>query len=92
LNVWPVARTCREVIRFTFIKPQYIPEDQAENILVPPEWFLPLKNKLAAELGIVYAIDQNKQIILEQKAAGFVEDALGTDNEFSSFSFYPGQY
>lgn len=92
LSVWPVARECTEVIRFTFIKPQYIPESQDENILVPPEWYLPLKNKLAAELGIIYAIDPNKQVMLEQKAATFVEDALGTDNEFSSFSFYPGEY
>jgi len=92
LNVWPVARNCKEVFRFTFIKPQYIPEDQSETILIPPEWFLPLTHKLAAELGVVYAIDPNKQVILEQKAENFIEDALGTDNEFSSFSFYPGEY
>ena len=91
-NVWPVANTCREVIRFTFIKPQYIPEDQAENILVPAEWFLPLKNKLAAELGVIYAIDPNKQAILEAKADSFIEDAIGTDDEFSSFQFYPDRY
>jgi len=91
-NVWPVAQNCNEVVKFTFIKPQYIPEDQAENVLVPPEWFLPLKNKLAAELGVTYAIDINKLAILEQKAATYVEDALGTDDEFSSFLFYPDRY
>lgn len=92
LNVWPVAQNCNEVIRFTFIKPQYIPEDQTENILVPPEWYLPLKNKLAAELGVIYAIDPTKQAILEAKAASFIEDAIGTDDEFSNFSFYPDRY
>lgn len=91
-NVWPVAQDCNEVIRFTFIKPQYIPSDQADDILIPPEWYLPLKLKLAAELGVIYAIDPNKQVILEQKAANFIEDALGTDNEFSSFCFHPGEY
>jgi len=91
-NVWPVAQNCNEVVKFTFIKPQYIPEDQAENILVPPEWFLPLKNKLAAEIGVTYAIDVNKLAILEQKAVTYVEDALGTDDEFSSFLFYPERY
>ena len=45
--------------------------------------------KLAADLGITYAIDPNKQIVLEQKAAQYLEDAMSTDNEFSSFSFYP---
>jgi hypothetical protein len=92
LNVWPVANRCTEVLKFTFIKPQYIPEDQSENILVPPEWYLPLKNKLAAELGVTYAIDPNKQAILEAKAANYIEDALGTDDEFSSFLFYPDRY
>lgn len=92
LNVWPVANRCTEVLKFTFIKPQYIPEDQSENILVPPEWYLPLKNKLAAELGVTYAIDINKQAILEAKAANYIEDALGTDDEFSSFLFYPDRY
>lgn len=92
LNLWPVAQSCREVVRFTFIKPQYIPESQEENILVPPEWYLPLKNKVAAELGVLYAIDVNKQVILEQKAANFIEDALGTDDEFASFQFYPDRY
>jgi hypothetical protein len=92
LNVWPVAANCREVLRFTFIKPQYVPSDQSDNVLIPPEWYLPLKNKLAAELGVTYAIDPNKQVILEQKAQSFLEDALGSDNEFSSFSFHPGDH
>lgn len=92
LYLWPVAQKYTEVVTFTYIKPQYIPEDQAEQIQVPPEWYLPLKNKLAAELGIMYAIDPNKQAILEAKAANYVEDALGTDDEFSSFSFYPDRY
>lgn len=92
LYVWPVADQSSEVLKFTFIKPQYIPEDQSENIHVPPEWYLPLKNKLAAELGVTYAIDQNKLMILEQKAANYIEDALGTDDEFASFLFYPDRY
>lgn len=92
LHVWPVANRSTEVLKFTFIKPQYIPEDQTDTIHVPPEWFLPLKNKLAAELGVTYAIDPNKLMILEQKAANYIEDALGTDDEFSSFLFYPDRY
>lgn len=52
LNIWPIADNCTRVLRFTFIKPQYIPEDQSEDILIPPEWYAPLKFKLAADLGI----------------------------------------
>lgn len=87
--VWPVAANVRNLIRFTFIKPQYIPEDQSENILIPPEWYLPLKLKVAAELGLIYAIDPEKQVMLEQKAQIYMDKALGIDNEFSSFSFHP---
>lgn len=87
--VWPVAANVRNLIRFTFIKPQYIPEDQSENILIPPEWFLPLKLKVAAELGLIYAIDPEKQVMLEQKAQIYMDKALGIDSEFSSFSFHP---
>lgn len=92
LYVWPVASNANQVLRFTFIKPQYIPTDQADQILIPPEWYLPLKLKVAAELGIVYAIDPNKQTMLEQKAQQYLDDALGSDNEYASFSFYPGEY
>lgn len=92
LYVWPTAANVNNIIRFTFIKPQYIPEDQSENILIPPEWYLPLKLKLAAELGLIYAIDPEKQVMLEQKAQIYLDDAIGTDSEFSSFSFTPYDY
>lgn len=87
--VWPVAANVRNLIRFTFIKPQYIPEDQSENILIPPEWYLPLKLKVAAELGLIYRVDPEVQVMLEQKAQIYMDKALGIDSEFSSFSFHP---
>lgn len=92
LYVWPVASNCNQVLRFTFIKPQYIPENQSDQILIPPEWYLPLKLKLAAELGSTYQIDDAKQTKLEVKAQNWLEMALGSDNEYASFSFYPGEY
>ncbi len=91
LYVWPVASNCNQVLRFTFIKPQYIPTDQADQILIPPEWYLPLKLKVAAELGSTYQIDDAKQTKLEVKAQNWLEMALGSDNEYASFSFYPGE-
>ena len=92
LHVWPVANAGTEVASFTFIKPQYIPEDQTDVIQIPPEWYLALKFRLAADLGAMYAIDANKLLILEQKAASYMDDAIGTDSEFSSFLFYPDRY
>lgn len=91
LNVWPVANNCRNILHITFIKPQYVPEDQSENILIPPEWYIALKWRLAADLALIYGVDANRQMIMEQKAAIYIGDAMGTDNEFSSFSFVPGK-
>lgn len=87
LNVWPTANSCANVLRFTFIKPQYIAEDQAENVQVPPEWFNAIKWQLAADLGAVYNIDSNKQMLLEQKAQIYLSDAIASDTDFSSIQF-----
>lgn len=92
LSVWPVATRANNLLRFTFIKPQYIPEDQSENILIPDEFYLALKWAVAAELGTIYVIDANRQVILEAKAAAMLEEALSTDVEFVGFNVEPGCY
>ncbi len=89
LYIWPVATDCKRLLRLTFIKPQYIPEDQSEDILIPPEWYIPLKFKLAADLALVYGVDANKQMILEQKAAQYLQDAMDSDNENLDTQFCP---
>lgn len=87
--IWPVADSCARILRFTFLKPQYIPEDQSENILIPPEWYIALKFKLAADLALVYNVDANKQMMLEQKAAQYLQDAMDSDDDNTSFQFFP---
>ncbi len=87
LNVWPTANSCANLIRFTFIKPQYVAEDQSENVQVPPEWYNALKFQLAADLGAIYNIDTNKQMLLEQKAQIYLSDAIGSDTDFSAIQF-----
>ena len=87
LNVWPTANSCTNLVRFTFIKPQYVSEDQAENVQVPPEWYNAIKWQLAADLGAVYNIDANKQMLLEQKAQIYLNDAIGSDTDFSNIQF-----
>lgn len=89
LYIWPVADSCQRILRITFIKPQYIPEDQSENILIPPEWYIALKFKLAADLALIYNVDANKQMMLEQKAAIYLQDAMDSDDDNTSFQFFP---
>lgn len=90
LSIWPVADSCRRLLRFTFIRPQYIPEDQTDDMQVPPEWYLPLKWLLAADLALTYGVDPNKQMVMEQKAQQYMRDALESDSDFSGFQFHPG--
>lgn len=87
LNVWPTANSCTNLIRFTFIKPQYVAQDQSEDVQVPPEWYNAIKWQLAADLGAIYNIDANKQMLLEQKAQIYLNDAIGSDTDFSSIQF-----
>lgn len=89
LLIWPLANICKNVIRFTFIKPQYVTEDQIEDILIPAEWFLPLKWAVAADLGLTNAIDPQRQQMIEQKAAMYLQNALDNDVEVEAWSIQP---
>lgn len=89
LSVWPVASICTQLIRFTFTEPQYVPEDQIDQVRVPQEWYLPLKWAVAAELGTLYGIAPERQAVFEQKAAILKQQALDNDVEVDSFSIEP---
>jgi hypothetical protein len=91
LYVWPIADNCKRLLRITFIKPQYIPEDQSEDILIPPEWYVALKFKLAADLAMSYGVDPNRQMMLEQKAAIYLQKAISSDDDGASFQFTPSR-
>lgn len=90
LAVWSPVSTCVPVLRFTFVKPQYVNEDQSENILIPAEWFLPFKWAIASELAVTYAIDPNRLIAIAQKAETTLQQALSQDVEIEYFSIQPG--
>jgi hypothetical protein len=89
LSVWPPASRCSQVLKFTFVKPQYIAEDQSENLLIPNEWFLPLKWALASELAVTYAIAPDRLVAIENKAATSLESAMSNDVEVDYFSIQP---
>lgn len=90
LLLWPPIDHCKHVLRFTFVKPQYVNEDQSENVLIPSEWFLPLKWAIASELAVTYAIDPNRLIAIAQKAETTLQQALSNDAEIEYFSIQPG--
>lgn len=90
--VWQAPRNCDQIIRFTFVKPQYVNQDQSENVLIPAEWFLAFKWAVAYELGVTYAIDPNRLISIAQKAQDSLSIAMSNDEEYDSINFQPGDY
>lgn len=90
LYVWQAPENCNQVLRFTFVKPQYVNQDQTETVLIPSEWFLAFKWAIAYELGVSYGIDPNRLITIAQKAESSLSQVLGNDEEYDSFNFQPG--
>ena len=89
LRVWGVASKCTEVLRFTFVKPQYVAQDQSENVLIPVEWYLPLKWAVASELAVTYGLDSTRIQLIEMKASKSLAQALDNDEELAPFSVHP---
>lgn len=90
LYVWQTPENCNQILRFTFVKPQYVNQDQTETVLIPAEWLLAFKWAVAYELGVTYGIDPNRLISIAQKAESSLSLALSNDEEYDSFNFHPG--
>lgn len=89
LFVWQVANDINQVLRFTYVDPIEIPTDTSDMLDVPSEWYMPLKWSIAAELGPSRGLPDNRQVILESKAAVALQEALAFDVERESLSFQP---
>lgn len=89
-SIWQSPRNCTQLVRFTFVKPQYVNQDQTEDVLIPAEWFLAFKWAVSYELGVTYAIDPNRLISIAQKASDSYNLAFPNDEEYDSFNFQPG--
>ena len=89
LFVWQVANDINQVLRFTFVDTIEIPTDTADPLEVPSEWYLPLKWAIAAELGPSRGLSDNRQVILESKAATTLQEVLAFDVERDSLQFQP---
>lgn len=88
--IWPPVSDAESIIRFTFVKPQYVNSDQTEQVLIPSEWYLPLKWAIAHQLAVTYGIDPNRLITIAQQAQETLEQALSNDVEIEYFSIQPG--
>ena len=89
LYLWQTASNVSNTVEFDVRKPITIYTDVSDELEYPSEWFLPLKWAIAADLGPLYGIKQDRQTILEQKALDTFESTLGADNEDNSMYIAP---
>jgi len=89
LSIWQTPNNCDQIMRFTFVKPQYVNQDQTETVLIPAEWLLAFKWAVAYQLGITYNIDPNRLTFISNAARDALNTALSNDEEYDSFNFQP---
>jgi hypothetical protein len=89
LYVWQVASSVNQVVRFTYVRPLDIPTDQIDSVDIPSEWYMPLEWAIAAEIGPSYGIPDNRQLVIESKAASTLEKSMGHDVERDSMAIQP---
>ena len=66
-----------------------MPENTADPLDFPSEWYMPLKWAVAAELGPSRGVSETRQVVLESKAQGALDDVLGFDVERDNMSLQP---
>ena len=89
LFVWQVAGNVNNVFRFNYVRPAKVYDDTTDLLDFPSEFFMALKWTLAAELGPQYGLPDNRQMVLEAKAAASLEDSLEHDTEMDAMLIQP---
>jgi len=89
LYVWQVAGSVTNVLRFDCREPLDIYVIHTDILDIPSEYYMAMLWNMAADLGPEYGINMERQLVLEQKANAFLEDALDNDAEESTLQFVP---
>jgi len=89
LYVWQTANNIQNTLEFDVRKPLSVYTDISDTLDFPSEYFLALKDAIAADLGPSYGVKESRQAVLEQKAAASFESTIDNDNEISSMMITP---
>ena len=89
LYVWQTASSVNDFIRFTFERQLQDVTIGTETIDFPPEWLEAVIYNLASRLCDDYSVPIAKQQFIEQKAAQYLDDLLGWDEEITSLYLQP---
>lgn len=80
LYVWPTAYSDQNVLRFTYIRPINVNENNADQVDFPAEWYLPLAYKVAEMLCDEYYVTPTEQQLIKQKSDELMGNVLAFDN------------
>lgn len=89
LFIWQVAGNVNNVFRFNYVRPALVYTETTDLLDFPSEWYDPLKWAIAAELGPSYGLPDNRQLVLESKAATSLDKVLDHDTEMDSMVLQP---
>lgn len=89
LFVWPTADDVTDVLKFTFQRTLEDFDAAGNNPDFPVEWMAALIWGLAADLGPEYGVPLDRQSYLDNKAAFFLNEAMGFDDEETSVFMMP---
>jgi len=89
LYVWQTASDVTNVLRFDVRKALSVYSATSDELDFPDEYLMALKWSIAADLGPSYGVKDNRQIVLETKAAQALESALDNDNDLGSIYLAP---
>lgn len=87
--VWQTASNVNDYVRFSFERPIQDIDLSTEDLDIPVEWLETVIYNLAARLGDTYDAPPQKLQVVLTKAAGFLEQLTGWDEEVESINIQP---
>ena len=87
--IWQTANNVKQVLRFTFERTIEDFDSTANNPDFPIEWSRALIWNLAADIGPEYKTPEADMNRIERKAAEYLDNMLGWDEEMSSINIQP---
>ena len=90
--IWQTAANVKQVLKFTFQRTIEDFDNVANNPDFPIEWSRALIWNLALDIGPEYSTPESKMARIERKAAEYLDDMLGWDEEITSLNIQPRFY
>lgn len=89
LYVWQTASQATQLLRFTYEDPINDIDNDTNDLDIPVEWLETVQYNLAARLCDTYDVPMEKVQTVGSKAALFLDNLLGFDQEMTSINVRP---